>query len=77
FRRAAQALTQVRPGVAPRWLVEVKIDGLAVALRYRDGRLVQAATRGDGVTGEDVTANVRTIGDIPHELSGEGWPAEF
>lgn len=77
FRRAAQALTQVRPGVAPRWLVEVKIDGLAVALRYRDGRLVQAATRGDGVTGEDVTANVRTIGDVPHELSGEGWPAEF
>ena len=62
FRRAAQALTQVRPGVAPRWLVEVKIDGLAVALRYRDGRLAQAATRGDGVTGEDVTANVRTIG---------------
>ena len=70
FRRAAQALTQVRPGVAPRWLVEVKIDGLAVALRYRDGRLVQAATRGDGQEGEDVTANVRTIGDVPEQLAG-------
>jgi DNA ligase (NAD+) len=47
---------------------ELKIDGLAVSLLYEDGRLTTAATRGDGVTGEDVTANVRTIGVVPHRL---------
>lgn len=59
------------------WLTEVKIDGLAVSLTYRDGVLVRAATRGDGVTGEDVTHNVRTIGSIPQRLSGDGYPAFF
>lgn len=47
---------------------EPKIDGLACSLRYENGRLTLAATRGDGVVGEDVTANVRTIADVPHEL---------
>jgi DNA ligase (NAD+) len=51
------------------WVCELKFDGLAVSLRYEDGRLVQAATRGDGRVGEDVTANVRTIGDVPDRLS--------
>ena len=51
---------------------ELKIDGLGVALTYRDGMLVRAATRGDGVTGEDVTANVRTISDVPAHLRPEG-----
>ncbi|HUA30705.1 MAG TPA: NAD-dependent DNA ligase LigA, partial [Streptosporangiaceae bacterium] len=56
------------------YLCELKIDGLAVALVYRDGALVRAATRGDGVTGEDVTPNIRTIAAAPARLSGSGWP---
>jgi DNA ligase (NAD+) len=52
------------------YVAELKIDGLSIALQYRDGRLARAATRGDGTTGEDVTANVRTIKDIPHTLTG-------
>ncbi|ARU53560.1 DNA ligase (NAD(+)) LigA [Cellulosimicrobium cellulans] len=53
------------------YLCEVKIDGLAIALLYEKGRLVRAATRGDGRTGEDVTANVRTITSIPQQLAGD------
>lgn len=52
------------------YVAELKIDGLSIALQYHDRRLARAATRGDGVTGEDVTANVRTIKDIPLLLSG-------
>ena len=52
------------------YLCELKIDGVALALVYRDGRLVRAATRGDGRTGEDVTLNARTIDDIPERLTG-------
>ncbi|MDO4887769.1 MAG: NAD-dependent DNA ligase LigA [Actinomycetaceae bacterium] len=53
---------------------ETKIDGLALNLRYEDGFLTLAATRGDGVTGEDVTANARTIAAIPQRLSGSAYP---
>ena len=52
------------------YLCELKIDGVALALVYRDGRLVRAATRGDGRTGEDVTLNARTIDDVPEKLTG-------
>jgi DNA ligase (NAD+) len=62
------------PGVA-RYACELKIDGVAVALTYQDGVLVQGATRGDGRTGEDITANLRTIGDIPRRLRVADPPA--
>lgn len=51
-------------------VVEAKIDGVSCSLTYLDGKLIQAASRGDGKTGEDITANVRTIQNIPHELAG-------
>ena len=56
---------------------EPKIDGVAVALVYADGQLALAATRGDGQTGEDITANVRTIGAVPLRLRGDGIPPRF
>lgn len=57
------------------YVAEPKLDGSSLNLRYENGLLVQAGTRGDGVTGEDVTANVRTMQTVPLRLRGSGWPA--
>ncbi len=61
-------------GAEVEYACEPKLDGLAVSLRYEDGVLVRGATRGDGSTGEDITANVRTVRNIPLRLHGAGWP---
>jgi DNA ligase (NAD+) len=58
----------------PEYLCELKVDGLAINLLYQDGQLVRALTRGNGVTGEDVTLNVKTIKGLPHNLTGKNIP---
>ena len=73
FSREEMAAWIAKSGGGP-FLCELKIDGLAINLRYENGKLVSAATRGDGVVGEDVTANVLTIKSIPRELAGKGHP---
>jgi DNA ligase (NAD+) len=73
----AWAARAARLGGGGPYLCEVKIDGLAVALVYRNGALVRGATRGDGTTGEDITPNVRTIAAVPSRLNGPDVPAEL
>lgn len=60
-----------------KYVCELKFDGVALGLTYKDGNLVQAVTRGDGVQGDDVTANARTIRTIPLKIEGDGIPADF
>ncbi|AIZ32258.1 NAD-dependent DNA ligase LigA [Pseudomonas parafulva] len=70
-RRVVEGLDQRE---AVDYSCEPKLDGLAVSLLYRNGQLVQGATRGDGTTGEDISTNVRTIRNVPLKLHGKGWP---
>ncbi|MER5637582.1 NAD-dependent DNA ligase LigA [Kitasatospora sp. NPDC002227] len=70
----AERVAKELDGLAYHYLCELKVDGLAVNLTYERGQLVLAATRGTGRVGEDITANVRTIKEIPHQLKGEHIP---
>lgn len=72
-----QSAGLLRPGEQVEYNAEYKFDGLAVSLRYEDGVLVQASTRGDGATGEDISSNIRTIQSVPLRLLGKegSWPA--
>lgn len=81
-QRVEQALTdhdqmQLATETAIEYSCEPKLDGLAVSITYENGQLVRAATRGDGQTGEDITANVRTIRNVPLKLQGTGWPEQL
>jgi DNA ligase (NAD+) len=69
--RNARIVPEVRQGG---YTVEIKIDGAAVSLTYEGGRLTVGATRGNGTIGENITANLRTIADVPLALKGKGWP---
>jgi DNA ligase (NAD+) len=71
-------VARVEKAIGPtRYSMELKYDGVAISLSYRNGELVRGVTRGDGEKGEDITANVRTIRSIPLRLQGDGWPEEF
>ena len=70
-RRGLEQETDLAPDAEIAFACEPKIDGLSISLRYEDGEFVIGATRGDGTTGEDVTANLRTVRDIPHRLHGK------
>jgi DNA ligase (NAD+) len=75
LRAWADRVAKGLDGQVPTFVCELKFDGLAMSLRYEGGRFVRAATRGDGRVGEDVTANVATIGDVPKRLDGRAAPS--
>ncbi len=74
FDRRVRERLDLPEGEEVEYVAETKLDGVAVSLRYEQGRLAVAATRGDGTRGEDVTGNVRTVRSIPLRLAGDGFP---
>ncbi|NQU21827.1 MAG: NAD-dependent DNA ligase LigA [Candidatus Nealsonbacteria bacterium] len=74
LRKYAERTEKLLPGEAIEWVVELKIDGVAVSLMYEDGQLVRALTRGNGRVGDDITHNMRTVADVPLRLVGKQVP---
>ena len=74
LNKYGERTAKLLPGEEIAWVVELKIDGLAVALTYEDGVFVHGATRGDGLVGDDITHNLRTVLGMPLRLSGNGIP---
>ena len=75
LRKFVASVARALPGESLEWLVEPKVDGVAISLRYEDGVLVTGATRGDGETGDDITQNLRTVWAIPLRLRGTTIPS--
>src|SRR5689334_9410259 len=75
LRKYGERTAKLLPGEDIAWVVELKIDGVAVALTYEDGLFVRGATRGDGEVGDDITHNLRTVMGVPLRLTGEDVPA--
>lgn len=73
-REFVARLNRLLPGEKLEWMVEPKVDGIAINLRYEEGKFVLGATRGDGTTGDDISANLRTIRSIPLRLKGKKIP---
>ncbi len=70
----ADRVHKLLPGESIEWVVELKIDGVAASILYENGLLTQALTRGDGISGDDITHNIRTVMDVPLKLSGHALP---
>ncbi|HEY1784022.1 MAG TPA: NAD-dependent DNA ligase LigA, partial [Pirellulales bacterium] len=75
LRKYGQRIAKLLPGEEIEWVVELKIDGVAVSLTYEDGQFVRGATRGNGRVGDDVSHNMRTVRDLPLRLKGKSPPA--